>query len=391
LDVDAVQADIKKLLTDSQEFWPADYGNYGPLFVRLAWHCSGTYRSADGRGGCTGGRQRFEPELSWEDNTNLDKARRLLGPIKEKYGLGLSWGDLFTLAGTTSIESMGGPTLGVCLGRVDDEDGAKSDILGPTPLQEKLSPCTTPGDCGAPLGTTTVGLIYVNPEGPMGVPEPKESALEVRDTFARMGMDDRETVALIGGGHSFGKTHGACPDRPGLSPNETKELGLNPDTQAWQGHCKSGKGADSFTSGFEGPWTSNPTMWDNDYFKNLVDYDWEVHQGPAGHMQWRIKDEARRKKWNALAPGPQGGVQKIMMLTSDIALKRDDKYWPIVQEFATDQAALDKAFAAAWHKLTTRAFGTQTNPRCLTPTKKTALRLGSSKRVETVCETDGYF
>jgi catalase (peroxidase I) len=387
LDIAAVQNDVKALLTDSQEFWPADYGNYGPFFIRLAWHCSGSYRSTDGRGGCSGGRQRFEPERSWEDNTNLDKARRLLGPIKEKYGLGLSWGDLMVLAGTTAVEAMGGPTLGICMGRVDDENGARSDDLGPTPIQEKFAPCDDPGNCSAPLGTTTVGLIYVNPEGPMGVPLPQESALEVRDTFGRMGMDDRETVALIGGGHSFGKTHGACSAGPGLAPDETEAMGLNPDTQAWKGLCGTGKGADTFTSGIEGPWTSNPTVWDNDYFKNLMKHDWEVHTGPGGHHQWRVADEEERNTWEAKAPGASGGVENIMMLTSDIALKEDPTYLPIVKEFAEDPSKLDEAFAAAWHKLTTRAFGAQASPRCFTPAKKTktSLRSGAKKPMESTC------
>lgn len=371
LDIAAVQQDIVSLLTDSQDWWPADYGNYGPFFIRLAWHCSGSFRETDGRGGCSGGRQRFEPERSWEDNANLDKARRLLWPVKEKYGLGLSWGDLFVMAGTTAIQSMGGPTLGACVGRVDDVNGARSNDLGPTRIQERWAPCAQEGNCTAPLGTTTVGLIYVNPIGPMGVPNPEGSAVEVRDTFARMGMDDRETVALIGGGHSFGKAHGACKAGPGLAPIETEDLGLNPDTEAWQGGCGSGKnrgvGVNTVTSGIEGPWTSNPTTWDNGYFKNLLKYQWEVHTGPGGKYQWRVANKKERTRAKSKAPGGYGGVQDIMMMTSDIALIRDPAYLSIVQEFAQDQSKLDEAFGAAWHKLTTRAFGAQAAPRCLSP------------------------
>lgn len=358
LDIEAVQADIKTVMTNSQDWWPADYGNYGPLFVRLAWHCSGTFRNTDGRGGCSGGRQRFYPEMNWEDNTNLDKARRLLWPVKEKYGLGLSWGDLFVMAGTTAIEAMGGPTLGVCVGRVDDEDGARSVGLDACP------PGGENGNCTAPMGATTEGLIYVNPEGPMGQPIPDQSALQVRNTFSRMGMNDRETVALIGGGHTFGKAHGACSDQTtphaaGMGPYETQMNGLDPDTESWQGRCGTGVGTDTWTSGFEGPWTYNPISWDNSYFTILQSYEWANQTGTGGHQQWHSAKEPQ-------GLGAFGGTEQIMMLTSDVALLNDPegKYQGIVKEFAESPEALDRAFEAAWHKLTTSAFGNEEGARC---------------------------
>jgi catalase (peroxidase I) len=356
LDIHAVMSDLEALFVDSQECWPADDGNYGPFFIRLAWHCSGSYRATDGRGGCAGGRQRFEPERSWADNTNLDKARALLWPIKEKYGDGLSWGDLFTLAGTTAIHSMGGPVTSYCAGRIDSEDGHESLILGPSEEQERMAPCEVNGTCQRPLGSTTVGLIYLNPEGPVrqksdgtwGVdPDPSLSALDVRDAFARMGMDDTETVALIGGGHAFGKTHGACPMGAGPSPADQP---LNP----WPGACGTGTGEDAFTSGFEGPWTTKPNQYDDEFFRVMLNSTWEKLIGPGGHWQWRIQD----------ATGPLAGV---MRLTSDLALLHDPSYLDIVKLFAAEPSAFNEAFDKAWFKLTTDGGYWSKEKKCVSP------------------------
>lgn len=361
LDLEAVKADIEKVLTDSKECWPADFGNYGPFFVRLAWHCSGSYRNTDGKGGCAGGRQRFEPERSWDDNTNLDKARALLVPIKQKYGDGLSWGDLFTLAGTTALRSMGTPIKQFCVGRVDSCDGTDSLDLGPTPEQEKKTPCALNGKCKKPLGTTTVGLIYLNPEGPIaqdattGVwapnPDPKLSALDVRDTFGRMDHDDRETVALIGGGHAFGKCHGACPKGAGKSPKEVFNHPHNGEIP-WQGLCGTGKGNDTVTSGFEGPWTTKPLYWDNEFYTKLVGHQWEKFKGPGGHWQWRIKYPTNTED------------ARLLRLTSDMALLADPGYLSIVEEFAYNITAFDQVFDIAWTKLITKGGSWSGERKC---------------------------
>ncbi|KAF8064528.1 katG [Scenedesmus sp. PABB004] len=353
LDWAGLKADISTLLVTSQPFWPADNGHYGGLMIRQAWHCSGSYRTWDGRGGCNGGRIRFFPERGWDDNTNLDKAQRLLKPIKDKYGAGLSWGDLISYAGTVAIESMGGPVLGFCAGRIDDVDGTASLPLGPTKEQQEIAPCTRgDGMCEQPLGQTTMGLIYVNPEGPLANPDPKLSAPQIRGTFGRMGMNDSETVALIGGGHAFGKVHGACPTGAGPGPKEQPD---NP----WPGTCGSGpekgRGPNTFTSGFEGSWTTLPTTWTNQYFRNLLDFDWEKHKGPGGHWQWK---PVKRKSGT-------GPLPDIMMLTADIALLEDPSYLSLVKKYAADIGALETAFSSAWYKLLTRNLGP--HARCLGP------------------------
>jgi catalase (peroxidase I) len=349
LNISALTSEMEELLTDSKACWPADeynnQGHYGPLFVRLAWHCSGSFRKTDGKGGCGGGRMRFEPERSWEDNTNLDKARALLYPLKEKYGDALTWGDLFITAGTVALRNMGTPIKQLCFGRIDDPDGTESLPLGPGKVQEAAAPCNPHnGQCNEPLGATTLGLIYVNPEGPVltaggtPTPDPKKSLADVRSTFERMGANDRRTVALIGGGHAFGKTHGACPNGAGKSPKEA--YSTDPHGFIWGGLCGNGTGPDTYTSGFEGPWTHNPVQWDNEYFKLLRDKNWQRWVGPGGHYQWRIEDATAVD-------------QKLMMTTADLALLEDESYKAIVNEFADNHSALSEAFDDAWFMLTT--------------------------------------
>ncbi|KAJ1454764.1 heme peroxidase [Pelagophyceae sp. CCMP2097] len=355
LDVAAVKVDIRAFLVKEQAMWGADFGNYGPFMIRLAWHCAGTYRKSDGLGGCDGARQRFDHERSWDDNANLDKARQLLQPLKVKYGLGLSWGDLITLAGTVAIESMGGPVLGYCLGRVDESSGYWAEELGPSALQQEVAPCA-PGEiaCEAPFGATALSQIYVNPGGPGGASADfLGAAAASRSSFLRMGMNDSETVALIGGGHAFGKGHGACPAGNGPGPAEQP-------LDAWPGLCGEGSKnvADRFTSGWEATWSEAPTTWTNLYFQYLADFDFSVNpiQNTAGNIvYWNAAPGSPDLKMTPKADGT--GTHPIAFYTSDVAMQKDAAYAAIVGVYAEDLGALDRAFSNAWYKLQTRDMG----------------------------------
>jgi catalase-peroxidase len=353
LDFEAVKTDIEELMTTSQEWWPADYGHYGPLFIRMAWHSAGTYRTTDGRGGASGGRQRLAPLNSWPDNANLDKARRLLWPVKRKYGDKLSWGDLIVLAGNVALESMGFETFGFAGGREDDFAPDASVDWGPEDEMETSERFDEEGELEDPLGATVMGLIYVNPEGPDGEPDPIASAKNIRESFSRMAMNDEETAALIAGGHTFGKVHGA---------DSTDELGPEPEAApieeqglGWESEHGSGKGPDTITSGIEGPWTSAPIQWDMGYLDNLLDYEWEPEKGPGGAWQWTPKDEAAKDT----VPDAHDPSEKVspMMLTTDIALKEDPDYREIVERFQENPREFQKAFAKAWYKLIHRDMG----------------------------------
>jgi catalase-peroxidase len=353
LDLAAVKRDLHALMTDSQDWWPADWGHYGGLFIRMAWHSAGTYRTSDGRGGGGTGNQRFAPINSWPDNGNLDKARRLLWPIKQKYGNRMSWADLIILTGNCALESMGFPTFGFGGGRADiwqpEEDiywGKEKTWLG----DERYS-----GDreLEQPLGAVQMGLIYVNPEGPNGEPDPVASGRDVRETFARMAMNDEETVALLAGGHTFGKAHGAgSPDLMGPEPEGApiEEQGLG-----WHNRFGSGKGADATTSGIEGAWKPNPTTWDRGYFEMLFGYEWELEKSPYGAWQWRAKD-VREKHLIPDAHDPSKR-HRPMMTTADLSLRFDPIYEPIARRFHQDQQAFADTFARAWFKLTHRDMG----------------------------------
>jgi len=352
LDLDEVKSDIEDALTDSQDWWPADYGHYGPLMIRMAWHSAGTYRTVDGRGGAAGGRQRFAPLNSWPDNANLDKARRLLWPVKQKYGKKLSWADLMVLTGNVALESMGFETFGFAGGREDAFEEDKAVDWGPEEEMETWDRFDEDDQLEAPLGASVMGLIYVNPEGPEGNPDPEWSADRIRQTFSRMAMSDKETAALIAGGHTFGKVHGADdPDNlgpePEAAPMEQQGLG-------WENDSEDGKGGEMITSGIEGPWTQSPTSWDMNYLDNLLDYEWEAHKGPGGAWQWRPTDESLEDS----VPAAQGeGADTPMMLTTDVALKRDDGFREIIEEFQDNPMVFGMAFAKAWYKLTHRDMG----------------------------------
>ena len=353
LDLAALKKDLYALMTDSQGWWPADYGHYGPLFIRMAWHSAGTYRTADGRGGASSGGQRFAPLNSWPDNVNLDKARRLLWPIKRKYGKRISWADLMILAGNCALESMGLKTFGFGGGRADvwepDEDiywGSEDTWLG----DKRYS-----GDRNLenPLAAVQMGLIYVNPEGPNGKPDPIASGRDIRDTFGRMAMNDEETVALVAGGHTFGKCHGAG-DAAQVGP-EPEAAGLEEQGLGWISKFRSGKGSDTISSGIEGAWTPNPIKWDSGYFDVLFGYEWELVKSPAGAWQWTPNDLAEKDK--APDAGDPSKRVPIIMTTADMAMRMDPIYEPIARRFHKDPKAFADAFARAWFKLTHRDMG----------------------------------
>lgn len=352
LNLDDVIADLQVLMTDSQDWWPADYGHYGPFFVRMAWHSAGTYRTGDGRGGAGTGNQRFAPINSWPDNVNLDKARRLLWPIKQKFGQKISWADLIILAGNVALETMGFKTIGFAGGREDiwepEEDiywGPEGEWLNSERYQEN-------GELEGNLAAVQMGLIYVNPEGPDGTPSALESAKDIRETFARMAMNDEETVALIAGGHTFGKAHGAASTEhvgvePEAAPIEQQGLG-------WQNGFGSGKGADTISSGLEGAWTNTPTQWDNSYFDILLGYDWDVVKSPAGAIQWIPTDASAA---NVPDAHDSSKMHLPIMFTSDLALRVDPEYAKISKRFHRDPDEFADVFAKAWYKLTHRDMG----------------------------------
>ena len=353
LDLAAVKADIAETLTTSQDWWPADFGNYGPLIIRMAWHSAGTYRATDGRGGGGAGQQRFAPLNSWPDNVNLDKARRLLWPVKKKYGQALSWADLMILAGNVALESMGFETFGFGGGRADVWEPDDDVYWGPETTWLGDERYTGERDLEKPLAAVQMGLIYVNPEGPAGNPDPLASARDIRETFARMGMNDEETVALIAGGHTFGKTHGAAPDS-NLEDNP-EAAGLEMQGLGWKNNYASGKGDDTITSGLEVTWTYHPTRWDNEFFHILYAYEWELMKSPAGAHQWRPKNGAGADMV-PMAHDPSTR-REPRMLTSDLALRVDPEYDKISRRFLEDPVAFGDAFARAWFKLTHRDMG----------------------------------
>lgn len=353
IDLKAVEKDIAAVLKTSQDWWPADYGSYAPFFIRMAWHSAGTYRVTDGRGGAGGGQQRFEPLNSWPDNVNLDKARRLLWPIKQKYGKGLSWADLMILTGNVALESMGFQTFGYAGGR---EDQYEADLVfwGPEKKFMDDKRRTKDGKIQKPLGAVQMGLIYVNPEGPNGKPDPLASAKDIRDAFGQMAMNDEETVALIAGGHSFGKAHGAAnPDK--CLEKAPAGAGVEEQGMGWQNKCKTGKGADTITSGLEGAWTTTPTQFSMQYLSNLFAFEWVQTKSPAGAVQWIPKDGAGAN----MVPDAHDPSKRHapIMFTTDLALKFDPAYLAVSKRFLANPKEFELAFAKAWFKLTHRDMG----------------------------------
>jgi catalase-peroxidase len=360
LDLDALKQDIEAVMTTSQDWWPADYGHYGPLFIRMAWHSAGTYRIGDGRGGAASGTLRFAPLNSWPDNVSLDKARRLLWPVKQKYGRKLSWADLMVFTGNCALESMGFKTLGFAGGREDVWEPEEDIYWGPEDTWLGDERYTGERDLENPLGAVQMGLIYVNPEGPNGTPNPLAAAVDIRETFARMAMNDEETVALIAGGHTFGKAHGAADPDEHVGP-EPEGASLEEQGLGWRNSFGSGSGGDTITSGLEGAWTTDPVKWDNNYFDNLFGYEWELTKSPAGAAQWTPKDESAQ---GSVPDAHDSSKQHApMMFTTDIALKMDPIYGPISQRFHENPEAFAEAFAKAWYKLTHRDMGPSS--RCL--------------------------
>jgi catalase-peroxidase len=353
LDLNAVKKDIEVVLKTSQDWWPADYGHYGPFFIRMAWHSAGTYRVSDGRGGAGGGQQRFEPLNSWPDNANLDKARRLLWPVKQKYGRSISWADLMVLAGNVSLESMGFKTFGFAGGREDDWE---AEMVYWGPENEFLADQRYKGDrkLEKPLAAVQMGLIYVNPEGPNGNPDPLLAAKDIRDTFGRMAMNDEETAALIAGGHTFGKAHGAAPPADCVGVEPAAE-GVEKQGFGWENKCGSGKGADTITSGLEGAWTVNPVAWTHSYLINLYTYDWVQTKSPAGATQWIPADGAA----STLVPDAHDPSKRHapIMFTTDLSLKFDPEYRRITERWLKNPEEFGVAFAKAWFKLTHRDMG----------------------------------
>ncbi|HEX5431562.1 MAG TPA: catalase/peroxidase HPI, partial [Bryobacteraceae bacterium] len=354
LDLDAVVKDLNALMTDSQEWWPADYGHYGPFFIRMAWHSAGTYRIGDGRGGAGYGTQRFAPLNSWPDNVNLDKARRLLWPIKQKYGRKISWADLMILAGNVALESLGFKTGGFGGGRADVWEPPADISWGPESTWLGDERYSGDRDLANPLGAVQMGLIYVNPEGPNGKPDPLAAARDIRETFRRMAMNDEETVALIAGGHTFGKTHGAADPKQYVGP-EPEAAVIEDQGLGWKNSFGNGHGADTIGSGLEVAWTTNPRKWDNNYLENLFKYEWELTKSPAGAYQWTPKDaSAANTVPDAHDPSKRHAPG---MLTTDLSLRMDPIYGPISKRFLDHPPEFADAFARAWFKLTHRDMG----------------------------------